>query len=87
MTSSSAISTSTAPPGGADTYFDGPEAIHVSAAEPFSPVLRALLSEGCRALGIPVHDHGTVVVIQGPRFSTRAESRWFGVDGVGASSI
>jgi 5'-methylthioadenosine phosphorylase len=61
-----------------DTYFDGPEAIHVSAAEPFSPVLRGLLIEGCRELGIPVHDRGTVVVIQGPRFSTRAESRWYG---------
>ena len=64
-----------------DTYFDGPEAIHVSDAEPFSPVLRALLSEGCRELGIPAHDHGTVVVIQGPRFSTRAESRWYGAMG------
>lgn len=60
-----------------DTYFDGPEAIHVSAAEPFSPVLRELLIAGCRDLGIPVHTQGTVVVIQGPRFSTRAESRWF----------
>ena len=30
-----------------------------------------------RELGITVHEHGTVVVIQGPRFSTRAESRWF----------
>jgi len=64
--------------GRADTYFDGPEAIHVSAAEPFSPVLRGLLIDGCRVLGIPVHDRGTVVVIQGPRFSTKAESRWYG---------
>jgi 5'-methylthioadenosine phosphorylase len=64
-----------------DTYFDGPEAIHVSSAEPFSPVLRDLLVQGCRELSIPVHDRGTVVVIQGPRFSTRAESRWFGAMG------
>lgn len=64
-----------------DTYFDGPEAIHVSSAEPFSPVLRELLVQGCRELSIPVHDRGTVVVIQGPRFSTRAESRWFGAMG------
>lgn len=61
-----------------DTFFDGPEAVHVSAAEPFSPVLREVLVRCCRDLGIPVHDRGTVVVIQGPRFSTRAESRWFG---------
>lgn len=60
-----------------DTFYDGPEAVHVSAADPFSPVLRDLLVEGCRELGVPVHDGGTVVVIQGPRFSTRAESRWF----------
>lgn len=64
-----------------DSYFDGPEAVHVSAAEPFSPMLRELLVRGCRELTIPVHDRGTVVVIQGPRFSTRAESRWFGAMG------
>ena len=64
-----------------DTYFDGPEAMHVSAADPFSPVLRTHLVEGCRRLDIPVHDRGTVVVIQGPRFSTRAESRWFSAMG------
>lgn len=61
----------------ADTFYDGPETTHVSSADPYSPVLRALLVDGCRALGIPVHDRGSVVVIQGPRFSTRAESRWF----------
>lgn len=64
-----------------DTFYDGPEAVHVSAAEPFSPVLRELLVRGCRDLDIPVHADGTVVVIQGPRFSTRAESRWFGAMG------
>lgn len=64
-----------------DTYYDGPEAVHVSAADPFSPRLRSHLIAGCRALAIPVHDRGTVVVIQGPRFSTRAESRWFSAMG------
>jgi 5'-methylthioadenosine phosphorylase len=60
-----------------DTFYDGPVTTHVSAADPYSPVLRELLVAGCRELGISVHDRGTVVVIQGPRFSTRAESRWF----------
>lgn len=61
-----------------DTYFDGPITKHVSGAEPYDKKLRALASEVCRELNVPVHDEGTVVVIQGPRFSTKAESRWFG---------
>ena len=60
-----------------DTFYDGPETTHVSAADPFCPELRALLVETARELGIPVRDGGTVVVVEGPRFSTRAESRWF----------
>jgi 5'-methylthioadenosine phosphorylase len=60
-----------------DTFYDGPETTHVSAAEPFCPELRRLLVETATELGIPVRDGGTVVVTQGPRFSTRAESRWF----------
>jgi 5'-methylthioadenosine phosphorylase len=60
-----------------DTFYDGPVATHVSSADPYCPELRGLLAQGCRDLGIPVHETGTVVVIQGPRFSTRAESRWF----------
>ena len=63
--------------GRADTFYDGPETTHVSAADPYCPDLRALLVESARELGIPVRDGGTIVTIQGPRFSTRAESRWF----------
>jgi 5'-methylthioadenosine phosphorylase len=63
--------------GRADTFYDGPETTHVSAADPYCPDLRALLVGTARELGIPVRDGGTVVVIQGPRFSTRAESKWF----------
>jgi 5'-methylthioadenosine phosphorylase len=64
-----------------DTFYDGPVTTHVSSADPYSPVLRHLLVDACRELDIPVHDRGTVVVIQGPRFSTRAESRWFSAMG------
>jgi 5'-methylthioadenosine phosphorylase len=60
-----------------DTFYDGPEATHVSAADPYCPDLRRVLVETARELGIPVRDGGTVVVVQGPRFSSRAESRWF----------
>jgi 5'-methylthioadenosine phosphorylase len=63
--------------GRADTFYDGPETTHVSAAEPFCPELRRLVVETATELGITVRDRGTVVVTQGPRFSTRAESRWF----------
>jgi 5'-methylthioadenosine phosphorylase len=63
--------------GRADTFYDGPETTHVSSADPYCPDLRRLLVDTAGELGIPVRDGGTVVSIQGPRFSTRAESKWF----------
>ena len=63
--------------GRADTFFDGPIVSHVSSAEIYDPMLRAIAIDVIREHGIPVHERGTVVVIQGPRFSTKAESRWF----------
>ncbi len=60
-----------------DTFYDGPVTTHVSAADPYCPVLRRHAVAVCRDLGVDVHERGTVVVIQGPRFSTKAESRWF----------
>jgi len=60
-----------------DTFYDGPIATHVSAAEPYCPELRALAIAAGEACAITVHPSGTVVVIQGPRFSSKAESRWF----------
>jgi 5'-methylthioadenosine phosphorylase len=67
-----------------DTYVDGPVVGHVSFADPYCPELRAVLAAAQREAPTPsalraltVHHEGTVVVIQGPRFSTRAESRWF----------
>jgi 5'-methylthioadenosine phosphorylase len=59
------------------TYFDGPGANHVSFADPYCEQLRGVAIEAVRHEDITVHDGGTVVVIQGPRFSTRAESGWF----------
>jgi 5'-methylthioadenosine phosphorylase len=63
--------------GRADTFYDGPDTAHVSAADPYCADLRRVVMETARDVGIPARDGGTVVVIQGPRFSTRAESRWF----------
>jgi 5'-methylthioadenosine phosphorylase len=59
------------------TFFDGPDVRHVSAADPYCADLRATLLAVGRDLGLPMHDGGTVVVIEGPRFSTRAESAWY----------
>jgi 5'-methylthioadenosine phosphorylase len=67
--------------GRADTYYDGPDVRHVSAADPYCPSLRTALLDTGRAQGIDVRDGGTMVVIHGPRFSTRAESAWFAAMG------
>lgn len=50
---------------------------HTPMAEPFDAGLRAKMVESCKELGVTVHDKGTVVTIEGPRFSTRAESYMF----------
>jgi 5'-methylthioadenosine phosphorylase len=59
------------------TFYDGPIVSHVSSADTYDPVLRRLAIETIRDHGIEVHEKGTVVVIEGPRFSTKAESKWF----------
>lgn len=56
------------------TFYEGPVVAHVSMADPFCEHLRELLVEAARRLGIGVHPRGTYVCIEGPRFSTRAES-------------
>ena len=60
-----------------DTFFDGPIVTHLSSAETYDPTLRRLAIETIRDHGIEVHERGTVVVISGPRFSSKAESKWF----------
>ena len=60
-----------------DTFFDGPVTTHVSFADPYCPTLRPIAIGALKSLGIETHDRGTVVVIQGPRFSTRSESKWY----------
>ena len=63
--------------GRADTYFLGPEVVHISAADPYCPELRQLAGQVAARQSLRWRPAGTVVVIQGPRFSTRAESRWY----------
>ena len=59
------------------TFFEGPRTVHVSFADPYCAELRPLAIEAVREAGATVHERGTMVVIQGPRFSTRAESKWY----------
>lgn len=63
--------------GRADTFFDGPIVSHVSPADMYDKELRRIAAEAVKANGITCHESGTVVVIQGPRFSTKSESKWF----------
>ncbi len=59
------------------TFFDKGEVVHTPMAEPFCPNLIDLLSSSAKTLKIPFHKNKTVVTIEGPRFSTRAESHMF----------
>ena len=61
----------------ADTYFDGGVVGHVSFADPYCPELRTVALSAGEAVGVNMHAEGTVVVVPGPRFSTRAESQYF----------
>ena len=60
-----------------DTFYDGPIATHVSAADPYCPQLRELAIKATKENNVTCHETGTIVVIQGPRFSTKSESKWF----------
>jgi 5'-methylthioadenosine phosphorylase len=67
--------------GRADTFYDGPVTTHISFADPYCPQTRAVIIEQARDAALPVHGTGTVVVVQGPRFSTRSESAWYQSEG------
>jgi 5'-methylthioadenosine phosphorylase len=61
---------------GTHTFFGEGIAVHIAFAEPISTKLRNLLAESARSLGVTVHNGGTYVNMDGPAFSTRAESEW-----------
>lgn len=64
------------------TYYDAPGAVvHVPFADPYCPAGRASVLSTATACGEQVVDGGTLVVVQGPRFSSRAESRWHAASG------
>lgn len=64
-----------------DTFYHGPKVVHIAGAQPYCPTLRPIAVAACQKNNIKVHDGGTVVVVNGPRFSAKAESRWFAGQG------
>ena len=60
-----------------DTFFNEIPVTHVSTADPYCPELRNIVLGMAKHLQMPVHDRGTIVVVDGPRFATRAESSFY----------
>jgi 5'-methylthioadenosine phosphorylase len=76
--------------GRVNTFFGEGLVAHIAFGDPFCPDLRSLLSSSTRESGATVHNGGTLVVIEGPTFSTRAESnlyRSWGADVIGMTAL
>jgi 5'-methylthioadenosine phosphorylase len=74
----------------ADTFFGGGVVAHAGFADPVCPSLSKELAEAARAAGLSVHLGGTYVCMEGPQFSTRAESelyRSWGADVIGMTNL
>jgi 5'-methylthioadenosine phosphorylase len=72
------------------SFYTGKQVCHISVADPFCPELRQVLIEAAKAVGISTHNTGTYVCIEGPRFSTKAESKMhkmWGSDVVGMTLV
>lgn len=72
------------------TFFGSGIVVHVGFADPFCPELSGMMADAAEAIGTRVHRGGTYICIEGPRFSTRAESRAFrqwGADIIGMTAI
>ena len=73
-----------------NTFFSDGVVGHISFADPVCPVLSPILFEAGKEVGAVVHKEGTYICIEGPQFSTRAESRLYrtwGVDVIGMTNI
>lgn len=71
------------------TFFED-KVVHTAMADPFCPSLREILIKTAKELKLSHHEQGTIVTIEGPRFSTRAESRFFkqmGADVINMSTV
>ena len=70
-----------------DTFYDAKPVTHISMAEPYCPELRKAAIAACKNENVPTHETGTVVVINGPRFSTKAESKFYHSQGFHAINM
>jgi len=64
-----------------DTFYNGPIATHIGFTEPYCPAMRKAAVGAAKKIGLNAGDRATVVVTNGPRFSTRAESEFFAAQG------
>lgn len=74
----------------ADTFFGNGCVAHVQFADPVCPLVRAALLEAAREAGVTAHDGGTYLCMEGPQFSTRAESKLYrswGMDVIGMTNL
>ena len=72
------------------TFYEGEQVCHISVAEPFCAHLRSLLSQKAAELNLTHHETGTLITIEGPRFSTKAESglfRTWGCDVINMTTV
>ena len=72
------------------TFFEDGVVAHISFADPFCPGISTIIADGAAGQGIPTHQGGTLVVMEGPAFSTRAESnmyRSWGGDIIGMTTL
>ena len=72
------------------TFYEGVEVCHIPMAEPFCPKLRNVIIETAKELGVSHHKKGTIITIEGPRFSTKAESHLFrswGCDAINMTTV
>ena len=72
------------------TFFDQGMVVHIGFADPFCPTTSKLVQQSAQELGVTVHAQGTMVVMEGPAFSTKAESfmyRSWGADIIGMTAL